>query len=157
MKIQTTRFGEIEIPEEKFISIPDGILGMPDAVTYVLLEHDSEGTPFKWLQAVDNPDLAFIVMDPRLVVENFQVDFEDELLQRYQIHDINEEFAFMSIVNIPRENPIAMTVNLRAPIIVHMKKRLGWQQILPNEDYPIRHRLFPDPEEESETSSQAGG
>jgi len=54
----------------------------------------------------------------------------------------------MAIVNIPRENPIAMTINLRAPIIVHLEKRVGWQVILPNEDYPIRHRLFPDPPEE---------
>jgi flagellar assembly factor FliW len=146
MKIQTTRFGELEIPDQSLIQIPDGILGLPDSSCYVLLEHDSEGTPFKWLQATDNPDLAFIVMDPRLVVDKFEVHFDEEVLRKYDIHDIREEFAFMSIVNIPRENPISMTVNLRAPIIVHLEKRVGWQQILPNEEYPIRHRLFPDPE-----------
>lgn len=148
MKIHTRRFGDIEVPNELAISIPDGILGLPDAKRYVLLEHDSEGTPFKWLQAIDNPDLAFIVMDPHLLVDPYDVRFDGETSAKLGVSVAGKEFAMMAIVNIPRENPIAMTINLRAPIIVHLEKRVGWQVILPNEDYPIRHRLFPDPPEE---------
>jgi flagellar assembly factor FliW len=145
MKIHTTRFGDIEVPEELAISIPDGILGFPDAKQYVLLEHDSEGTPFKWLQATSQAELAFIVMDPHLVVDSYDVRFDEETAAKLGVSKAGEEFAMMTIVNIPRENPIAMTVNLRAPIVVHMEKRVGWQVILSNEEYPIRHRLFPDP------------
>ena len=154
MKIHTTRFGDIEVPNELAISIPDGILGLPDAKRYVLLEHDSEGTPFKWLQAIDNPDLAFIVLDPHLVVEPYDVRFDAETSAKLGVSAAGADFAMMAIVNIPRENPIAMTLNLRAPILVHLEKRVGWQVILPNEEYPIRHRLFPDPLEAQEPRKQ---
>jgi flagellar assembly factor FliW len=144
MKLKTTRFGEIDVPEDRQIRIPDGILGFPDDHRYVLLEHDSEGTPFKWLQSLDNPALAFIVMDPHLVVGDYQVLFDSETAEFFGTEKVSDQFAMMSIVNIPHDNPIAMTVNVRAPIIVSLEKRVGMQVILPNEDYPIRHRIFPE-------------
>ena len=148
MKIHTTRFGEIDAPDDSLIRIPDGVLGFPDSRKFVLLEHDSHGTPFKWLQAADEPNLAFIVMDPNLVVENYAVEFDEETAKLVGAKGIDpERFAMMSIVNIPHDNPIAMTVNIRAPIVVRLEDRTGWQVILPDESYPIRHRLFPDPAE----------
>lgn len=144
MKINTTRFGELEVPDDRLIVLAEGIIGIPDASNYVLLEHDSEGTPFRWLQAVDNPDLAFIVMDPNLIVENYEIQLDQETIEKLALSGQGGDFGLMVIVNIPRDNPRAMTVNLRAPIIVHLEKRVGAQVILPNEEYPIRHRLFPD-------------
>lgn len=149
LKIETTRFGTIEVDEKSTFKLPDGILGIPDATNYLLLEHDSEGTPFKWLQSMEKPDLAFIVMDPNLVVENYRVQFDQEMTEKLGVTEPTEAFAMMSIVNIPKDNPIGMTVNLRAPILVHVEKRVGWQVVLPNEEYPIRHALFPQEEQEA--------
>jgi flagellar assembly factor FliW len=145
MKINTSRFGAIEVPQEQLIAIPEGILGFPDDHQFFLLEHDSEGTPFKWLQSVNRPDLAFIVMDPLLLMDNYVVDVDDETAALFGAAKIDDQFALMSIVNVPRENPIAMTLNVRAPIAVHLERRLGRQIVLSNEDYPIRLRIFPDP------------
>ena len=148
MKITTTRFGDIEVPDETIIHLPEGVLGFPEDRDFVLLEHDSEGTPFKWLQAVKNPGLAFIVMDPNLIVENYAVQFDEETAKAVGTAEIGEDFAMMSIVNIPHDNPKAMTVNIRAPIVVHLEKRIGWQIILADEAYPIRHRIFADEEDQ---------
>ena len=153
MKIKTTRFAELEIPDDRVINILDGIIGIPDVSKYVLLEHDSEGTPFRWLQAVDNANLAFIVMDPNLVVDNYEIKLDEETTQRIGLSENADDLGLMVIVNIPRDNPRAMTVNLRAPIVVHLEKRVGVQAILPNEEYPIRHRLFPDVEPEPKKES----
>ena len=156
MKVQTTRFGEIDIREEHIISIPEGILGFPDSRRFVLLEHDSEGTPFKWLQSVEKPSLAFIVIDPNLMVPDYQVELDSETAELFGAEIAGDQLVTMSIVNVPRENPIAMTVNVRAPIVVHAEKRLGRQVILPNEDYQIRHRIFPDqPEVAPQTKNPA--
>ena len=76
------------------------------------------------------------------------IEFDDETAELVGCKALDEQFAMMAIVNIPRDTPIEMTVNIRAPIIVHTEKRTGWQVILPNEDYPIRHRIFPDPDQE---------
>ena len=144
MRIQTTRFGELDFPEDRIINLPEGVLGFPNDHRFLLLEHDSEGTPFKWLQSADSPQLAFIVMDPHIIVESYRVVLDTEAAGNLGTEEIGEEFAMMAIVNIPHDDPIEMTVNVRAPIIVHTGKRIGWQVILSNEDYPIRHRLFPD-------------
>ena len=149
MKISTTRFGDIEIPEDTIIHLPEGILGFPKDSEFVLLEHDSEGTPFKWLQAVKNPGLAFIVMDPNLIVENYVVQFDEETAKAVGTSTVGEDFVMMAIVNIPHDNPHAMTVNVRAPIVVHLERRIGWQIILADEAYPIRHRIFTDEEGEA--------
>jgi flagellar assembly factor FliW len=144
MRISTTRFGELNVPDTRIITLPEGILGFPNDHRFVLLEHDSEGTPFKWLQSADSPQLAFIVMDPQTVVDNYRVALDAESAGNLGADEIGDEFAMMAIVNIPHDNPIAMTVNVRAPIIVHSEKRIGYQIILTNEDYPIRHRIFPE-------------
>jgi flagellar assembly factor FliW len=154
MKIHTTRFGDIETPDDDIISLPEGILGFVDSKTYVLLEHDSEGTPFKWLQSTNDPNLAFIVMDPHLVVDGYQVEFDDDMAEQIGSRKIDDAFAMMAIVNIPHDEPINMTVNVRAPIIVHIERRMGWQVILPNEDYPIRHRIFPESAEDGSTAAE---
>ncbi len=155
MKIKTTRFGEIDIPDDKTINLPDGLLGFEEAHTFILLEHDSEGTPFKWLQAVDAPDLAFIVIDPGMVLESYQIEFDEETAKMVGSKNVDSDtFAIMSIVNIPQDEPIKMTVNLRAPILVHLERRMGWQVILPTEEYPIRHRIFSESSDEQSTESE---
>jgi flagellar assembly factor FliW len=149
MKVHTTRFGDVEVPEEHVISLPGGVLGFPESKRFILLEHDSEGTPFKWLQSVDSPALAFIVMDPNLMIPDYRVELDPESAELFGVGEATENLATMSIVNVPRDNPVAMTVNVRAPIVVHLTKRVGRQVILPNEEYQIRHRIFPDPVEPS--------
>ena len=94
--------------------IPEGILGFPESQRFVLLEHDSEGTPFKWLQSVENASLAFIVMDPNLLISDYVVDFDPEAAELFGTETVNEDFAMMSIVNVPRENPIANDAPTRA-------------------------------------------
>lgn len=145
MKVQTTRFGEIDVPDPDVISIPEGIPGFPEFQRYVLLEHDSEGTPFKWLQSLENGALAFIVMDPQLLISSLPVELDGESRQTFGAEQVDERFALMCIVNVPHENPMEMTINLRAPILVHLEKRIGKQIILADETYSIRHRIFPDP------------
>ncbi len=149
MKFRTTRFGELELPDSDAITLPEGILGFPDSRRFVLLEHDAEGTPFKWLQAVENPSLAFVIMDPHLLVSGYEIVFDEEAIQTLGSEKFDEEnFAAMVIVNIPHGDPIHMTANLRAPIIVRLDTRMGQQIVLANEDYPIQHRIFQEIEEE---------
>ena len=66
MKIKTIRFGEIDIPEEEFILMKGSILGFERLSRFVLLIQD-EKTPLWWLQAVDDPAVAFVVVNPRLI------------------------------------------------------------------------------------------
>ena len=155
MKIETTRFGDMEVPDEDIFSLPEGIVGFPEDQRFVLLEHDSEGTPFRWLQSASSPAMAFIVMDPNLLIDDFRIQFDEENTQFFGAAEVDEDFALMSLVSVPRDNPMAMSANLRAPIVVHLEKRIGRQIVLANEDYPIRHQIFPDQGEDDQSPQEA--
>ena len=76
MKFTTTRFGEIEFPDEVVMEFPDGVLGFARDTRFILLEHDAEGSPFKWLQSLNTADLAFIVIDPNTVETRYHYDID---------------------------------------------------------------------------------
>jgi len=143
MKVKTTRFGILEVGDDKIFIIKDGVLGFPDETKYIILEHDTEGTPFKWLQSVENPGLAFIVLDPCYLVSNYIITCTEDFIEEFGSDKI-EDYAVMSIVNVPAKEPIKMTANLRAPIIVHCEKREGRQIILQEDRYSLNHRIFLD-------------
>ncbi|OPZ18707.1 MAG: Flagellar assembly factor FliW [candidate division BRC1 bacterium ADurb.BinA364] len=143
MKIATSRFGTMNIPDNKIINIPEGILGFPNDRRFVILDHDADDTPFKWLQSADSASLAFIVIDPRLMVAGYQLEFDEQSVALFG-PIVPSEFIPMVIVNVPQSDPIKMTANLKAPIVVSEEKRLGRQIILSSEEYSIVHRIFPD-------------
>ena len=89
MKIQTSRFGELEVDERRLIRFEKGILGFPDQQRYALIQ-TGQDSGFYWLQAVDRADLAFVVCDPRrnrLIVEGDKDDAVDpgKLCELYRL------------------------------------------------------------------------
>ena len=74
MNIQTSRFGTLEVNAERLLSFPKGILGFPNNSKYALIQ-TGENSGFYWLQAVDRPELAFVVCDPRLFMPDYEILF----------------------------------------------------------------------------------
>ena len=142
MNIQTTRFGEIEFPEDVMMTFPDGIFGFPEDTRYVLLEHNIEGSPFKWLQSLDSPSLAFIVLDPVTIEPRYRLTIDVDTAQAIGTTDI-DDCALMSIVNIPHDQPARMTANLKAPLVVNANTRLGRQMILGSQVFALSTPIFP--------------
>ncbi|MCX7044091.1 MAG: flagellar assembly protein FliW [Candidatus Sumerlaeota bacterium] len=141
MRFHTTRFGELEVPDETIIVIREGILGFPEESRYVLLDHDAEGTPFKWLQSIENPSLAFVVMDPSEIVPEYSERIGAEAAEQLDAAG-TEDLIPMVICTIPHENPARMTANLRAPIVVNALDRAGRQIILNDDVYQFDHCIF---------------
>lgn len=142
MKIVTSRFGEIEFPEEVLIEFPEGVLGFPDCRRYILLEHDLENSPFKWLQSSDNTGLAFIVLDPMLLVDKYPVMIDSDTMKMIQAEDASR-LAYMSIINVPNDDPIKMSANLKAPLVVNPESRKGRQIIMGSQAFSIQEPVFP--------------
>ncbi|HOE96383.1 MAG TPA: flagellar assembly protein FliW [Candidatus Sumerlaeota bacterium] len=141
MRFHTTRFGEIEFPEEVVMTFPEGILGFPDEQRYILLEHDTDGSPFKWLQSVENPALAFIIVDPLFIDAGYHLEIDLDTARMIGT-DAVEGCAIMSIVNVPHDAPIRMTANLKAPLIVNVENRHGRQIVLGNNAYSLSTPIF---------------
>ncbi len=141
MEIETTRFGKIEIEEGKIIFFTSGILGFPEAKRYVLIPH-REDSPFFWLQAVDVPELAFVVVDPKLFFPDYDPELPLEAKKELHLRE-GDELCFLTIVTIPKEKPEEMTVNLLGPIAVNVSRRLAKQVVLDSRRYPLREPLRP--------------
>lgn len=141
MKFETARFGEIEFPEEDLIFFPEGIPGFPNEKRYLLLEDEVEDSPFRWLQSVDSPSLGFIVLDATLLDSNYSYEIDRDSARVLET-DNTTECAVISIVNIPHGHPEETTVNLKAPLVINIEKRLGIQIIQCAQTYSISTPLF---------------
>ncbi|MDI9570841.1 MAG: flagellar assembly protein FliW [Pseudomonadota bacterium] len=135
MKIKTVRFGEIDIPEDKFILMKGSILGFERLSRFVLLMQE-EGAPLWWLQAVDDPDVAFVVVNPRLIKRDYDPLVYESDLEFLDVKD-KDDMALLAIVTI-RANPFRLTANLRAPLLINAANRMANQIVLDDPAYQVR-------------------
>lgn len=139
MQLETAHFGMIEIDEKEFIYFPEGIPGLENSKKFVLIGNNSGEEVFFWLQSVDTPELCFVVTDPFMVYDGYGIDLEDDDVSLLQIADANKVLT-LAIVIIP-EKIDEIRVNLKAPILINVEKKLGKQVIQKNENLPIRYYL----------------
>ncbi|NJK89599.1 MAG: flagellar assembly protein FliW [Myxococcales bacterium] len=86
LKVNTTRFGEVDVSEERLILAPKGLLGFRGQTQWCLL-HDERNPVVWWLQSVDNPDLAMMIADPDVIFEDFLVTVSPEDLEDLRMSD----------------------------------------------------------------------
>jgi flagellar assembly factor FliW len=131
MKINTARFGEIEIEDNKIIHFPLGIPGFSNLKRYILLDYKD---PIKWLHAVDDPDIAFIVTEPFSIFPDYSLTVEDDVEEFLEIKDAAETVVLV-ILNVADNR---LNANLKAPIIVNTSKLKATQIILEDDRYSFR-------------------
>ncbi|MDF0652009.1 MAG: flagellar assembly protein FliW [Nitrospira sp.] len=140
MKCTATRFGSFEVRAESVLTFPSGLLGFTEHRRYVILDHDTDA-PFKWLQSVEEPALAFVIMDPALFHPGYHVDVPADALAEIGAKE-REDLALVVILTIPSDDPVRITANLRGPLVISHRTKLGKQLVL-SEEFPTRHPLFP--------------
>ncbi len=138
MKIDTSRFGTIEVDESRVITMKGCILGFDQLRHYTLLIQD-QNNPLWWLQSLDDGAVAFVVIDPFVIKQDYRPAISIAARTLLEISGA-EETSFLSIVTI-RSQPFGVTANLRAPLVINAAKRLGSQIILEEADYPIRYEI----------------
>lgn len=141
MKAATRLFGEIEIDESKIITFEDGIIGFPDMKKFTLIfDEEKEGRPsISWLQSMDEPEIAFPVMDPLFVCETYNPTVEEELLKN--LGTIKEDNLYVLVTVTVPQNIKELAVNLKAPIVINTDTRKA-SQIIVEDDLPVRYRIY---------------
>jgi flagellar assembly factor FliW len=154
-KIQTLRFGELEITESDIITTDEGLLGFPEAHRYVLVS-DPRQSPFLWLQSADEPDLAFVIVNPLIFFPGYQVSAKPEELGSLGLDEISQA-TILTIVVIPPD-PMDITTNLRGPLIINPENNKAKQLVLVDDRYHTKHFLLRDiPPELAGAPSEAVG
>ena len=139
MKIQTSRFGEIEISPEDTLEFIEGLLGFGQLRRFVLLD-DPNDEIFAWLQSCESPEIAFPVLEPELFAQNYKIDLSKSELESLGLKSI-EEGRMLTIITIPAD-PTQMTANLKAPIVISSKTRAARQCVLQDNSLQIREPIF---------------
>ncbi|MCX7923038.1 MAG: flagellar assembly protein FliW [Clostridia bacterium] len=140
MQLNTRHFGTIEIDEKGIIDFPEGIPGFENVKKFILLGSQDEGSPFQWLQSVDKPELAFIIIEPKAFKPDYVVDVEDKEVEILDIKDTNQVLIY-SIVVIP-DDVSKMTANLKAPLIINTENNRGKQVTMEQGEYQVRHYIM---------------
>ncbi len=142
MRIKSPRFGEIDVEKTQIIEFDGGLPGFPDCVQFVILDHDRE-TPLRWLQSLDRPEVAFLIVEPDQVVPGYRLEMPVGVLPAIGWNEGDEEkdLGVFLILNVEDGE---LTANLRAPVIVHVRERRALQVIVDDPDIPLRQRIAPD-------------
>ncbi len=126
ISFDTSRFGRLEVGKDKVIDFPNGLIGFPDTKRFILMDY--KDTSLKWLQAIDAPDVAFIVAQPLDLFPDFTVKIENSARKLLEI-DKEEDIAILAILRVDEEN---VTANLQGPLVINSINKKGMQVV--NED-----------------------
>lgn len=139
MKIKTVRFGELEISSDEIIQFPEGILGFPELRRYCLVD-PGDDTLILWLQSLEDANVAFPVLEPKIFKSDYVVKLSAQELKQLKLENINQSIVF-SILTVPRDVS-QMTANLKAPIVINLRDQVGRQVVLQENEYTLKHLMF---------------
>ena len=137
MIVQTSRFGAVEVDENRIINFPRGILGFPQFHNFVLIQPEADST-FFWLQSAETADLAFVVTDPLLFITDYQVPLREESRVELGLKDLSKA-SVLVIVNKVGET---LTANLQGPLVIHGTTRVAAQIVISEKKYLTRQPIM---------------
>lgn len=141
MEIETSRFGRLDVDDERIVTFPRGLLGFPQEQRFALIQ-TSEGNYFFWLQCVDDPNLAFVITDPSTFFKEYNVPIRDEVRMELDLQDQSAHQVFV-ICNRVEE---WLTGNLLGPIVVNVENRRAMQVVLTEKKWTTRQPLLKLPD-----------
>lgn len=141
-KVNTSRFGEIEVDEAKIVHFKDGIPAFEDEHEFIILPYEEE-SPYYFMQSLKTPDLAFLLTIPFLFFQDYTFELDDEVVAELDIKEPEKVFYY-SMVTIPNGSIRYMTANLVAPVVLNSENMQAKQVVLEKSNYTTKHRLFPE-------------
>ncbi len=124
MKLKTFQFGEVEYTEDLIINFSSGLLGFENLKNYLLIKTDDD--IFYWLYSIERPEIAFPLIGALVLDENYP-----------KINNF-EPFGIVTLNN----DPLKVTVNLKAPVYINQDAKSGYQKILEEQNYEVNFNLF---------------
>jgi len=139
MQILTSRFGKISFSSKEVYNFSKGIYGFPQEKKFIFLKL-KEDEPFLWLQSIQRPDLAFLLVDPFIFFRGYKPEIAQKELQEIKAANLKSVEIYV-IVTLPADIKQAQ-LNLLAPLLINPGKKLGRQVVLKSSDYKTQHSIF---------------
>lgn len=143
-RVIETRFGTMEFADEQSVTMPRGVLGFAEHTEFGLAYLPNKFIDqLMLLQSFSDPDTSFLVLP--INIDAGIID-ESDLTAASATMNVDPDNAVFAVIVTIRDvgGQPQITTNLRAPIVLDVKSHNGWQYVLPNGKYSIRHTLTPD-------------
>jgi flagellar assembly factor FliW len=125
----------VVIDRRDIIRFPEGLLGLSDCRDWVVLA-DTQNDAVAWMQSVDRQEIALAVVSPRRFVPDYQVRVASRELEPLKL----KQLQAAQVLTIVAKTNRSLTLNLRAPLILNLDRRLG-RQVVANGELPVRHEI----------------
>lgn len=140
MILNTAKFGEIEIEEDRIFNFVLPVIGFDELSKFIILDPNKD-TLFKWLQSIEDPSLAFPVISVAALNYDYSIDLSDGVIKTLDIQN-PDSLLVMNITSIPQDNPRGTTINLLAPLIFNLDNYTAGQIVLSGSGYDISYPMF---------------
>jgi flagellar assembly factor FliW len=135
MHIDTSRFGAVQIEADDILLFPHGLIAFEDCRHWVLLS-DADNESLGWLQSISQPEIALAVISPRRFVPGYQLRVARSQLAPLELAQFDQAF----LLTVVSQEEQSLTVNLKAPIVVNLDRRLG-RQVITTDEQPVAHTI----------------
>ena len=139
MQIATTHFGPIDIEIDDILLFPSGIVAFEDCRHWVLIS-DEENPALAWLQSVSRSEVALPVVSPR----RFTTDYAVHITRGQFLPLECSQFDQLYVLTVVSQSDDDLTLNLKAPLIINLDRRLG-RQVITTDDQPLALPLASGP------------
>jgi flagellar assembly factor FliW len=142
MDVFTTRFGVLSVQPQDEIVFEQGLIGLEDCRRWVVLT-DSNNPALGWLQNLEQSHIAIGVVSPRRFVPDYKLRVDRADLRTLGLTTIRDAevvvIASRRTETDPRQSR-GLTINLRAPLVINVEKRLGCQ-VISKDEHPVQYPL----------------
>jgi flagellar assembly factor FliW len=128
VEIVTSRFGTIEVPPERIFFFPRGLIGFEHLKKYARLD-SPKGPSVQWLQALDDPETAFLVSEPKTYLPTFELKIWDSDASQALRDGLDlDKLETLAILHVDRTQNL-LHIHVQAPLLLDPVSRKGVQVI----------------------------
>ena len=142
MKINTTRFGMQDIDPSTVLSFPRGLPGFESCTEFKLFHEEKDNPIVFWLQALNDPDVSFSVVDPTLLGFHYELTLQDDEIALIHMERVDDVAVLLMLSSAEQAHgeqaqgaEARIRPNITAPVIVNTRTRIGFQKPLQGLDY----------------------
>jgi flagellar assembly factor FliW len=139
MQVASSRFGTLDATEDQLVAIDGGLLGFPDATSFVRLPvDDAEG--WEWLQSTNDGDLAFLVISAFRFFPDYDIELPEGDVTALELDDPSDAdvLALVTIRHTEEGGIASVTANLLGPLVINHRTGVGRQVVLSDSQHSTR-------------------
>lgn len=141
MKVNTTRFGELEVDKKDVITFNDGLLGFEQLKKFFIVDPGDQ-TLILWFQSIDDAATAFPIIEPKIFKPEYTVKLLPAELASLALESLGDASVY-SILTIP-QTVTDMNANMKAPIVINNKTKIARQIVLQDSKLEVRYKMYTD-------------